>query len=343
MPTIEIRRADITTLAVDAIVNAANSQLVPGGAVGMAIYNAAGLDEMRAATSQAGGRNIGQAAITPGFALPAKYVIHAVGPSYHARGGEALSLARAYQNAFRLAAENGVRSIALPAISCGLYGFPLDPAASIAVREARRADVDRVIFALVTDEAIAAYERALEGKTEWISVLNGGIKTKPEVHRDGDWHVAAHVWLITPDHRVLLQRRSTEKENWPGYWDVSAAGHLSAGETPAEGAVRETFEELGLRLDPEELQRLGVAREENVLRDGTYIDRELLEMFIVHREVDLSTLTLERGEVDDVMLVPFADLETVEPRVPHEVAYHLLRQTLDKLRACPTSASARNR
>jgi len=327
MPTIEIRRADITTLAVDAIVNAANPQLEPGGAVGLAVYEAAG-PEMRAATAKAGSRNIGEAAITPGFALPAKYVIHAVGPSYHARGGEALALARVYRNVFRLAAENGVRSIALPAISCGLYGFPLEPAASIAVREARRADVDRVIFALFSDDMIAAYERALEGRTEWISVMKGGIKTKAEVHRDGDWHVAAHVWLITPDHRVLLQRRSVEKENWPGYWDVSAAGHLSAGETPAEGAVRETFEELGLRLEPGELQRLGVAREESVLRDGTYIDRELHEIFVVHREVDLSMLTLQLGEVDDVMLVPFGDLVKVEPRVPHELEYHLLREVM---------------
>jgi len=325
MATIELLRGDITTLAVDAMVNAANPSLVPGGAVGMAIHNAAG-PELAHACAMAGSRRPGDAAITPAFRLPAKYVIHAVGPSWQARGGEAMQLARAYRNSFALAAEHEVRTIAFPAISCGMYGFPLEPAASIALREARRASVERVIFVLFTDEAYAAYERALEGKTEWISIVDGGIKTKPEVHRDGDLHVAAHVWVVTPDGSALLQRRSTEKENWPGYWDVSAAGHVSAGETPIEAAIRETEEELSLRIAPEELEYAGVAREEHVLRDGTYIDRELHEIFVVRCEVEPSELTLQRGEVDEVMLVPLDDLRAVEPLVPHEVEYHLLRE-----------------
>ena len=285
MLTIELFRGDITTLAVDAIVN-----------------------------------------------------INAVGPSWHGRGDEGVALARTYRNSFRLAEENGVRSIAFPAISCGLYGFPIDPAASIAVREARASNVERVIFCAFTDEIAAAYERALRDAVEWVSVIGGPIKTKAEVHRDGDWHVAAHVWIATPDGRVLLQKRSTEKENWPGYWDVSAAGHLSAGETPVEAAVRETFEELGLRIAPGELRRLGVTRGQSVLRDGTYIDNEEHEIFLVEREVDPSALTLQAGEVGEVMLVPIDQLSKVEPLVPHELEYRML---MDKLRACPTSARTR--
>ena len=285
MLTIELFRGDITTLAVDAIVN-----------------------------------------------------INAVGPSWHGRGDEGVALARTYRNSFRLAEENGVRSIAFPAISCGLYGFPIDPAASIAVREARASNVERVVFCAFTDEIAAAYERALRDAVEWVSVIGGPIKTKAEVHRDGDWHVAAHVWIATPDGRVLLQKRSTEKENWPGYWDVSAAGHLSAGETPVEAAVRETFEELGLRIAPGELRRLGVTRGQSVLRDGTYIDNEEHEIFLVEREVDPSALTLQAGEVDEVMLVPIDQLSKVEPLVPHELEYRML---MDKLRACPTSARTR--
>ncbi|HJW92818.1 MAG TPA: macro domain-containing protein [Thermoanaerobaculia bacterium] len=322
-PVIELFRGDITTLAVDAIVNAANPDLKPGGAVGMAIVNAAG-PELAQAMAAAGNRNAGFAAITPGFNLPAKFVIHAVGPSYRALGHEAWALASAYREAFRLAEENGVRSIALPAISCGTYGFPLDPAAAIAVRAARAAKVERVIFALFSDDAIAAYERALrDDAPEWITVMHGPIKTKAEIHRDGDWHVAAHVWIITPDGRALVQKRSAQKENWPGYWDVSAAGHVSAGERPAEAAVRETFEELGLRIEANELRRFGVAREESVLRDGMYIDREEHELFIVERDVDLSALTLQEEEVDEVMLASLDHLP--EPLAPHELEYHLLR------------------
>lgn len=168
---------------------------------------------------------------------------------------------------------------------------------------------------------------------EWISVIGGPIKTKADVHRDGDWHVAAHVWIVTPDGRVLLQKRSLEKENWPGYWDVSAAGHVSAGETAAEGAVRETFEELGLRIAPDELRRIGVAREQHVLRGGAYIDNEEHEIFVVEREIELSALTLQPGEVDDVQLVELDALATVAPLVPHDLEYQLLREAM----------SARNR
>jgi isopentenyldiphosphate isomerase len=234
-----------------------------------------------------------------------------------------------------LGEEHGIRSIAFPAIG---DAFPPGPAASIAVREARASNVERVIFCAFTDEIAAAYERALRDAVEWVSVIGGPIKTKAEVHRDGDWHVAAHVWIATPDGRVLLQKRSTEKENWPGYWDVSAAGHLSAGETPVEAAVRETFEELGLRIAPGELRRLGVTRGQSVLRDGTYIDNEEHEIFLVEREVDPSALTLQAGEVDEVMLVPIDQLSKVEPLVPHELEYRML---MDKLRACPTSARTR--
>ena len=76
----------------------------------------------------------------------------------------------------------------------------------------------------------------------------GARKPKNQIHRDGDWHRAAHVWIIAPDGRFLLQRRSLRKENNPGLWDVSAAGHLSAGESAVEAAMRETFEEIGLAL-----------------------------------------------------------------------------------------------
>jgi len=160
---------------------------------------------------------------------------------------------------------------------------------------------------------------------EWIDVIGGACRTKREVHLRGDWHVAAHVWVVTPDLRVLLQHRAAVKENWPGYWDVSAAGHLSSGETPIEAAMRETFEEIGLRIEASELVHIGTTREQRVLREGTYLDNEVHEIFVVRREVDLAALTLQPEEVDDVMLVPLSELDAVSPLVPHDEEYGILK------------------
>lgn len=154
-----------------------------------------------------------------------------------------------------------------------------------------------------------------------------GRKPKPDVHRDGDWHRAAHIWIMTPDGRVLLQKRSLAKENHPGMWDVSCAGHISAGETAAEGALRECEEELGLRLEPGELEPLGLTRESHVLHDGRYIDNELHEIFVVRREVDPAALRLQEGEVDDVRLVTAGEFRGMIERgelVDHPHEYALL-------------------
>ena len=163
---IEIVRADITTLAVDAIVNAANAELFPGGGVSGAIHRAAGPD-LEDACRSIGGCEIGGAVITPGFALPARFVIHAVGPIW--RGGttnEHTVLRRTYRSIFRVAHANpAIRTIALPAISTGIYAFPRDEAAVIAVRAMRDNEdaFDRIVACLFEEESASLYRRELNG------------------------------------------------------------------------------------------------------------------------------------------------------------------------------------
>jgi O-acetyl-ADP-ribose deacetylase (regulator of RNase III) len=163
---LEALRTDITTLAVDAIVNAANESLLGGGGVDGAIHRAAGpalLDACR----HLGGCATGNAKITPGFGLPSRYVIHAVGPVWRGGGrGEPDLLAACYRRAFALADAHAIATIAFPAISCGAYGYPLAPAVAIAVREAREAaarsgSLDRIVFACFDTSALDAYVDAL--------------------------------------------------------------------------------------------------------------------------------------------------------------------------------------
>ncbi|HWB43698.1 MAG TPA: O-acetyl-ADP-ribose deacetylase [Gemmatimonadales bacterium] len=159
------RVVDITTLETDAIVNAANEQLAPGGGVCGAIHRAAG-PELARACAAIGGCPTGEARLTPGFRLPARFVIHAVGPVWHGGGrGEAELLAGAYDASLRLAEEHALRSIAFPAISTGIYGFPLGPATGIAVETVRAAaargtSLEQVVFACFSPEVLAEYRRA---------------------------------------------------------------------------------------------------------------------------------------------------------------------------------------
>jgi O-acetyl-ADP-ribose deacetylase (regulator of RNase III) len=159
------RVVDITSLATDAIVNAANESLSPGGGVCGAIHRAAG-PELARACAQLGACPTGEARITAGFRLPARFVIHAVGPVWHGGGaGEPELLASAYRFAIELAGKHALRSIAFPAISTGIYGYPLEPATAIAVDTVRGAvaggsSVEEVVFACYSPEVLRAYHQA---------------------------------------------------------------------------------------------------------------------------------------------------------------------------------------
>jgi len=163
---IAIVRGDITKLDVDAIVNAANSTLLGGGGVDGAIHRAAGSD-LLAECRTLGGCPPGHAKLTRGYNLPARFVIHTVGPVWTGgKHGEAEVLANCYRNSLRLALENKIKIIAFPAISCGAYGYPIPEAAEIAVKTTRdflaaNDKIDKVIFALWSDEIADAYRELL--------------------------------------------------------------------------------------------------------------------------------------------------------------------------------------
>jgi O-acetyl-ADP-ribose deacetylase (regulator of RNase III) len=163
---LELLRGDITKVAVDAIVNAANTTLLGGGGVDGAIHRAAGPELLEECRSL-GGYRPGEAKITRGYRLPARFIIHTVGPFWTGgKRGEAEVLANCYRNSLDVAVKNGVKTIAFPAISCGAYRYPIAEAAKIAVATTQEflqahSEMEKVIFVVLDDEILAIYRELL--------------------------------------------------------------------------------------------------------------------------------------------------------------------------------------
>jgi isopentenyldiphosphate isomerase len=178
-------------------------------------------------------------------------------------------------------------------------------------------------------------------RMEFLDVLNGdGSPTgqtlsRKEVHQKGLWHRAAHIWIINSKGELLLQKRSLKKESSPGMWDISAAGHLSAGETRIQGAIKEIGEELGLTVNPEELIFLGETKQSSVQNNGTYFNNQFSDVYLLKKDLDVKTLKLQESEVDEIKYIAWKELKTLADQkdstiVPHPHEYPMLFEYLSK-------------
>ncbi|MFC1505151.1 NUDIX domain-containing protein [Thermodesulfobacteriota bacterium] len=157
----------------------------------------------------------------------------------------------------------------------------------------------------------------------------GVTKARSQVHVDGDWHRTVHVWVMNSQQELLLQKRAAAKESHPGLWDVSCAGHVPAGDDSRHAAVRELREELGLAVKPDALRYLYRFPSFFVFNKGTFIDREMVDVYLLVRNVKPHDIRLQAEEVEAVTLVSVktfqARVERSDPSlVPHKEAYHRL-------------------
>ena len=138
----------------------------------------------------------------------------------------------------------------------------------------------------------------------------GKTKLRSLVHRDGDWHKAVHIWIVNDKNEVLLQKRSPNKDSHPNMWDISSAGHLSAGDDSISGAIREIKEELGVDISANQLQLIGT-RKKIGNYTSTFINSEFNDVYLLRLSLDLSCITLQEEEVSEVKYVPLKEFRNM--------------------------------
>ena len=181
----------------------------------------------------------------------------------------------------------------------------------------------------------------MTGGTEYIDVispdgnLTGVSKPRSEIHQEGVWHRSVHIWVLTDKKELLIQQRSLEKESHPGLWDASCAGHIPSGDSSLQTAVRELKEELGLNVRPEELERIFTIESSFVLNNGTYKENELVDVYLLRKNINVQTLQLQPEEVEAVKMISVdtfkkSVLSNDSSFVPHSKVYQNLFDYLDK-------------
>ncbi|NLL12277.1 MAG: NUDIX domain-containing protein [Fibrobacter sp.] len=174
---------------------------------------------------------------------------------------------------------------------------------------------------------------------EFFDVINpdgtsaGYSLPRDEVHKKGLWHRTVHIWILNFNKELLIQKRSLQKEVYPGLWDISCAGHLSSGEDCCTGAIRELKEELGLTVEPGELKYLFTVTQHYESPDKLFIDNELTDVLLLNKDVVIDAMRIDKNEVAEVKFISIDELQkSVMERspllAPHEDEYKRLFETL---------------
>ncbi len=163
----------------------------------------------------------------------------------------------------------------------------------------------------------------------------GEVRLKKDAHKEGLWHRAVHVWLVNFKGEILLQRRSENKESHPNMWDISAAGHVSAGEDKVTSALREIEEEIGLKLSSIDLKQIGEITQQHVLNNGTFINNEYNSIYLVKTDIDIDKFKMQMEEVKDLRWIPIPEFkkwaeEKRSDLVPHPEEYKLILEYVEK-------------
>lgn len=163
----------------------------------------------------------------------------------------------------------------------------------------------------------------------------GDVISKLSAHQNGLWHASAHIWIYNSNGEVLLQKRSAAKDTFPGMWDISVAGHIDAGETPVQGALREMREEIGVSISEDDLEYYTTIHMEYPYAARGWINREHCYVYLMKMDIDPSTLHLQEEEVDDVRffsLDAFKNMIKADRGiiVPHENYYNTIIEAIVK-------------